>query len=77
MGRPAKVTGECDAQQACLVDDFERFRVREVELWKEVKLLGKVERHNLRLLEVDLHQVFIGENNQISKLMLEHRVFSW
>ena len=36
MGRPAKTAGEYDTQQACLVDDFKGFGVREVEVREEV-----------------------------------------
>jgi hypothetical protein len=45
---------------------------REVQLGKEVILLGSVEWEDLSLLEVDLHFVFLCEDKKVSKLMLEN-----
>ena len=43
MGRPTKVAGEGDTEVSCLIDNFEGVKVWEMELRKEIKILGSVQ----------------------------------
>ena len=77
MRGPTEVAGDDDTQESGLVYYFEWLTIREVELGEEVKLLGKIEGYDFRLLMVYFHLVFSCEQGQVCQLVLENGLLYW